>query len=316
MRALSFTPPNAASLVEAPAPACGPAEALIRIEVSAICGSELHARAGTNPGHEAAGIIESVPEGSDLRVGQRVGISAVTGCGECPACQRGIALYCSNGSRIQTGMHAEYVAAPVDALRRVPDGTPASDAVLITGDALGVPTRALNRVPTGLDDHVLIIGLGPVGLGHTLVRAGAGAHVVAIEPSAFRRQLAKELGAAKALTPGDDIGEPPPLIIECTGLPACIEFALSAVSCGGTVLQSGECRELTMSPSETLIRREVTYTGTWYYADEDYPAMIRTYSEGLPVRRLVTHEFPAAQVSDAYLTFTSKQSGKVLITWT
>ena len=57
---LPFTPPNAASLVEAPTPACGPAEALIRIEVSAICGSELHARAGTNPGHEAAGIIQSL----------------------------------------------------------------------------------------------------------------------------------------------------------------------------------------------------------------------------------------------------------------
>ncbi len=71
-----------------------------------------------------------------------------------------------------------------------------------------------------------------------------------------------------------------------------------------------------MSPSDTLIRREVTYTGTWYYAEEDYPAMIRAYSEGLPVRRLVTHEFPADQVADAYLTFTSKQSGKVLITWT
>ena len=82
------------------------------------------------------------------------------------------------------------------------------------------------------------------------------------------------------------------------------------------MLQSGECAKLEMSPSETLIRREVTYTGAWYYAEEDYPTMVRMYHEGLAISRLVTHEFPADRIADAYRVFTSKQSGKVLITWT
>ncbi len=316
MRALSFSPPDAASLVEIPVPTRRPAEALIRVEVSAICGSELHAKPGTNPGHEAAGVIEYAPEGGAFRAGQRVGVSAVTGCGECTACRRGIALYCTNGFHIQTGMHADYIAAPVEALRPVPEGTSAADAVLITGDALGVPARASRRVPSEAGDRVLVIGQGPIGLGHTLVRASNGAHVVAIEPSQFRRRLAQQLGAAQVLAPGEDIGAAPRLAIECTGLPSCIDFALGSVECGGTVLQSGECAKLEMSPSETLIRREVTYTGAWYYAEEDYPTMVRMYHEGLAISRLVTHEFPADRIADAYRVFTSKQSGKVLITWT
>ena len=316
MRVLSFSPPDAASLIEVPMPTRRPAEALVRVEVSAICGSELHAKPGTNPGHEAAGVIEYAPEGSGFRAGQRVGISAVTGCGECTECRRGIALYCANGFHVHTGMHAEYVSAPVGALRPVPEGTSADDAVLITGDALGVPARAFRRVPSGAGDRVLVIGLGPIGLGHTLLRASTGAHVVAIEPSPFRRRLAQQLGAAEVLAPGEDIGAAPHLAIECTGLPSCIDLALSSVVCGGTVLQSGECAKLEMSPSDTVIRREVTYTGAWYYADEDFPNMVRIYEEGLAVNQLVTHKFPADRIADAYQVFTSKQSGKVLITWT
>jgi L-iditol 2-dehydrogenase len=315
MRSLLFTPPSTARLVETPVPTPREGEALVRVEVSAICGSELHAQPGTNPGHEAAGIIEYVPPGSALRTGQRVGVSAVTGCGRCPECLRGVALYCKNGFHIQTAMHADYVAAPFAALRPIPDGMSATDAVLVSGDALGVPTRTINRVPSRPGDRVLVNGLGPIGLGHTLVRARAGAYVVAIEPSLYRRRLATQLGAAEVLEPGEAIGYAPHLVIECTGLPSCIDFALGAVECGGTVVQSGECSELTMSPSATLIRREVTYTGSWYYAEEDFPSMVRSYQDGLPIAQLVTHEFPADQVADAYALFASKQSGKVVVVW-
>ena len=107
------------------------------------------------------------------------------------------------------------------------------------------------------------------------------------------------------------------LVIESTGLPACIQLAFEVVADEGTVLQSGECEQpVEISPSDTFIRREVTYTGSWYYADEDYPEMRRPYEEGLPVARLVTDVFPAADVQAAYEKFVSKRSGKVLIDWT
>ena len=316
MRALRLRGAGAVELVEAPVPAPAADEALVRVEVSAICGSELHAAPGTNPGHEAAGIVEHAPRGSGMRAGERVGVSAVTGCGRCEPCRRGVQLHCADGFRIHADMHADYVVVPAAALRPLPAGTTARDAVLMTGDTLGVPVRAQRRWPSAPGERVLVIGLGPIGLGHTLVRAFAGAEVVAIEPAAYRRELARTLGAAETFAPGEDVGAPPRLVVECTGQPSCIALALACVESGGVVVQSGECPRVEVSPSETFVRREVTYTGAWYYADEDFPEMVRLHEAGLAVDRMVTHAFPAERAPEAYRTFTSKRSGKILLEWT
>ena len=84
-------------------------------------------------------------------------------------------------------------------LLELPDGIDPADAVLLAGDTLGVPVRALRRVPAEPGTRVLVLGLGPVGLAHVLVRANAGCEVVAVEPSAARRKLGLELGAAGGL---------------------------------------------------------------------------------------------------------------------
>jgi L-iditol 2-dehydrogenase len=316
MRSLVFHSRDNVSLVEKPRPESADGEALVRVEVSAICGSELEASPGSNPGHESAGIVEQIPEGTSFNVGDRVGVSAVTGCGVCPECLRGVQLFCERTPRIHTEMHADYVTVPVSALRAMPDGTPASHAVLISGDTLGVPVRAQNRLPTKHHDRVLIIGLGPVGLGHTLVRSHSGAEVFAIEPSRARRELALALGATQVFDLGEQIDFKANLVIECTGIPACIKQALACCESGGTVLQSGECEtHIEVSPSEDFIRREITYTGGWYYADEDFPEMVRLYKAGLPVDTMLTDELPASEVAEAYRRFVSKESGKVVIRW-
>jgi threonine dehydrogenase-like Zn-dependent dehydrogenase len=315
MRALLFNRPDAVELVETPTPEPGDGEALVRIEVSAICGSELKSEPGSNPGHEAAGVVEAAPAGSEYRPGDRVGVSAVTGCGDCEPCRRGVQLHCANGWRFHGAMHADFTVVPERALRRLPAGAPPGDGALITGDALGVPVRAHRRVPSQPGERVVVLGLGPVGLAHTLVRTHDGAEVVAVEPSEYRRRLALELGAAEVLAPGEDLGAAPGMVIECTGLASCVVLALDAVEAGGTVLQSGECPAVELNPSETLIRREITYTGVWYYADEDFPEMVRLYEEGLPVGKLVTHEFPADQIAEAYRAFVSREAGKVLLRW-
>jgi threonine dehydrogenase-like Zn-dependent dehydrogenase len=212
-------------------------------------------------------------------------------------------------------MHADYVAVPVSALRRVPAGTPARDAVLISGDALGVPVRGHRRVPSAAGDRVLVIGAGPVGLGHVLLRAHVGAEVVVIEPSAYRRELARQLGAATTLEPGEEVGAEPSLAIECTGIPACVQQALAAVEPGGTVLQSGICHSVEVSPTETFVGREVTYTGAWYYADEDYPEIVDLYEGGLNAGLMISHDYQAVEIADAYRSFVSKDSGKVVLHW-
>lgn len=318
MRSLLFKAPDEVELDEVAMPEPAEGDALIRVEVSAICGSELKAPPFTNPGHEAAGVVERAPATSGFQPGDRVGISAVAGCGTCEYCLRGAQIYCADRFP-PTGyqnMHADYVSVAVSALRRLPRRISARDAVLLAGDTLGVPVRASRRVPSSAGDRIVVLGLGPVGLSHTLVRAYGGAEVIAVEPSEFRRELALTLGAAAVFPPGFDIGAPPWLVIECTGRPESIQRAFELVAVGGTVLQSGECPVVQVSPSDTFIRREITYTGSWYYADEDYPEMVRLYESGLPLGRLATHVFPAEQIADAYECFVSKKSGKVLLEWT
>ncbi|HVE76384.1 MAG TPA: alcohol dehydrogenase catalytic domain-containing protein [Actinomycetota bacterium] len=303
-------------VVEAPAPVPGERQALVRIVTSAICGSEKHAlQAGMelNAGHEGAGVIESAPKDSGFAPGDRVGISAVAGCGQCAECEAGIELRCED-LRIQINMHAELVAADVTSLRRIPDGLNWANAVLLTGDGLGVPVRALRHVPERRGRRTLVLGLGPVGLSHVLVRSFLGEEVSGVDPFEERRALAMKLGASAAFGPGE-AGRTYDLVIESSGVPESIKDAFVAVCAGGTVIQSGECSSVELDPSGMLIRKEVRYIGSWFYASQDYPRMLELHESGMPSESLATDVFPGAEAQAAYDAFASGSSGKVLLNW-
>jgi threonine dehydrogenase-like Zn-dependent dehydrogenase len=70
-----------------------------------------------------------------------------------------------------------------------------------------------------------------------------------------------------------------------------------------------------LRPSDIFIRREVTYTGAWYYGTEDYAEMVDLVRSGLPLDRLVTHDLPAAEAPAAYADFLAGRSGKALLRW-
>lgn len=317
MAALRFLGDMKVALGEVPEPVPGPDEAVIRVEVSAICGSEkaaLKSGHDSNTGHEAAGVVEYAPDGCGFATGDRVGISAVRGCGSCDACVADVEVRCET-PRVQTGMHAERLAVAVSTLRHLPPGTSATAAVLMSGDALGVPVRGVRRAPAARGASVLVLGLGPVGLAHTLVRSFLGCDVVAVEPSPARKALGSAFGAALVVDPGETLpGPPPDLVIEASGHPDSVSVALNTVAKGGTVLQSGECGRAEFSPS-ALIVREVTYVGSWYYAREDYAEIVRLQADGLTGERLVTQELPAADAADAYDVMFSGESGKVVLRW-
>jgi threonine dehydrogenase-like Zn-dependent dehydrogenase len=306
-------------LVERPDPVPGDGEALVRIEASALCGSErgLLATGGSeaiaNVGHEAAGVVTWVPEGAAVAVGDRVGISGLRGCTTCDPCRAGRELFCTSGVRPQIQLHADLAAVGLSTLRPLPPGTAPEQAVLLAGDALGVPVRSLRRAPSGPGDRVLVLGLGPVGLSHVLVRVHAGSEVIAVEPSEYRRRLGADLGAT-VLAPGDE-APTAPLVIEATGVPAVIEAAFERCEPGGTLLQSGECAAVQVRPSAQVIHREVTYMGSWFYAAEDYPAMLDLVAGGLDVGRLRTHVVGADDAQSAVDAFVGGSSGKVVLTW-
>ena len=318
MRRLRYAGAGAVVIEDVPTPSIGADQALVRIRASALCGSERSALIDGhpgNPGHEAAGVIEALTSADHrFRVGQLVGLAAVTGCGRCERCTAGLETQCRRGPRVGGGWHAEYAVVPVGALRLVDHGD-ATDATLQSGDALGVPARVARRFPPEPGAEVAVIGLGPVGLGHVAVQAYAGARVIGIEPSAARRRQALRLGAAEVYEP-DQFRRHPRTVIECTGSPSAIADAFAMVDSGGTVIQSGECqRPISLVPSDVVIHREITYTGSWFYASEDYPYMTDLVAKGLPLRDLCTHEVRPEDAQLAFGDFLHGLTGKVVVRW-
>ena len=144
MKVLRLEGKGMVRMVEAVEPVPGPGEVVVETAMSAICGSELHAYHGAgmeagNAGHEAVGTVAALGEGvTGLVVGQRVGASAVAGCGRCAYCERGQYTWCPDRA-FYGSMHAERFVAAARACYPLPDDVSWEAGVLLTGDGLGVP---------------------------------------------------------------------------------------------------------------------------------------------------------------------------------
>ncbi len=159
-----------------------PTDAVIRIELSAICGSDLHPYfgrergldAGTVMGHEAVGqVVEVGADVKRLRPGDRVATPFTTNCGECFYCREGLTSRCTRGQlfgwveggRGLHGLQAEYARVPLadSTLVRLPDDVP-SDIALLLGDVLSTGRFCADMAGVRDGGTYAVIGLGPVGV--------------------------------------------------------------------------------------------------------------------------------------------------------
>lgn len=328
MRIVSLLGNSRLTVAEAPNPTPGPGEVVVQTAVSALCGSELKGYRSTesksgNNGHEAAGTVIALGSGvTSLAIGQRVGLSAIVGCGNCDQCAAGRYTWCAD-HRFIGNMHAEQICIPAHGCHPLPDDVPWEAGVLLSGDGLGVPYHTSTRLTDPHIETVAIFGMGPIGLGNLLMQRYLGRQVLAVDISPTRLELAEELGAAHAIdaASSDPVarireltgGRGPDVCLEAIGKPETLKQCFAAVATGGVVVMNGEQPAVELSPSADFIRRDITAFGSWYYHFGEFRQMLALYRQGLAVEKLITHHFPLAEADTAFQEFAARRTGKVLL---
>ena len=214
-----------------------------------------------NAGHEAVGTVAALGEGvTGLRLGQRVGASAIAGCGHCAYCDEGQYTWCPNRT-FYGSMHAERFLASANACYPLPDDVSWEAGVLLTGDGLGVPYHTARKLAPETET-VAVFGVGPIGLGNVLMQSHLGRRVIAVDLAAERLEMARRLGASEVVDgAAGDAAEQVRALTGGVGADVCIEAAgrpetalacFAAVRTAGMVVFNGEQGEVPLSPSSAL----------------------------------------------------------------
>ena len=330
MRSIRLAGKGVVKVVEEPDPIPGSGEVLIETAISAICGSELHSYHGDglqqgNSGHEAVGTVVKLGEGvASLEIGQRVGVSAIAGCGNCAYCAKGQYTWCP-GWKFYGNMHAERFLAAANACHPLPDNVAWEAGVLLTGDGLGVPYHTSTKISSPEIQTVAVFGVGPIGLGNVLVQAHLGRRVIAVDVYAARLAMAKHLGASDVVNAKEvESAAQVRILTGGAGADACIEAAgrpetalacFAAVRTAGTVVFNGEQGTLPISPSDQFIRRDITAVGAWFYHFSEFGQMLELYRNGLRILDLISHRYPVTEAAAAFEMFSSGQSAKVILNY-
>jgi alcohol dehydrogenase len=345
MKALVYHGPDDKSLDDVTdATLIDPTDAVVRVDATTICGSDLHILKGDLPevtvgriiGHEAVGTVEAVGEGvANLHVGDRVLVSCISSCGRCSYCRKSRYGQCLNGGgwilgHTIDGTQAEKVRVPFadNSTYPVPPGV-SDEEFLMLADILptGYEVGVLNgRVMPG--DVVAIVGAGPIGLSAiTGALLFSPAHIVAIDLADSRLEAAKIFGAD--VTVNNSREDPLEVIrnltgglgadvaIEAVGTPATFELTTQLVRPCGHVANIGVHGKPATLHLEGLWSRDVTIT-TGLCDTYSTPTLSRLLEKRqINAARFVTHHFKLDQIIEAYDVFTdAAKSGalKVLLT--
>lgn len=214
MRAAVIDKPFSVELQEVGIPVITQAnEVKVKVMVTGICGSEIHAYHGTHPfrvppvisGHELAGVvIEKGPGVKNVSVGDRVTVEPHYGCGSCSSCQTGDYNLCKEkkvlGTQEWIGSFGEFIVVPEHTIVKLPDNVSYEQGALIEPLAVGI--HAVKKAGVGLGSKVAILGAGPIGLGLLLATKYSGATAIFISDALeFNLEIAKKLGSTLTINP-------------------------------------------------------------------------------------------------------------------
>ena len=292
------------SVRDVAAPAAPVGGVVVAVKATGLCRSDWHAWVGHDdialphvPGHELAGVVDAVGAGVERwRVGDRVTVPFVCGCGRCTWCRRGDAQVCPDQQQpgfTHWGSFAERVAlhAADTNLVAIPDDVSFAAAAAL-GCRFATAFRALTaRARLSAGEWVTIVGAGGVGLSAVMIAKALGARVVAVDRSERARQTAVRLGADHVVPAGDDV---PARIRALTdgGSHVSMDAVGSEQTCADAVLslrRRGRHVQVGLLPSPTglspvpmarAIAWELDVLGSHGMAAVDYPAMLSLIESG------------------------------------
>jgi alcohol dehydrogenase len=346
MKALVYHGPGKKAWEDVPEAAIkDPTDVVVRIDTTTICGTDLHILHGDVPavtdgrilGHEAVGTVTEVGDAvNGFSAGNRVLVPAITKCGRCEYCQRGMPSHCQTVGGIGwifghliDGTQAESVRVPYadTSLYAVPENISNEQAIFLadslpTGYEVGVLAGGVRP-----GDTVAVVGAGAVGLAAILTTGLWGASkVIAVDTNKFRLEKALEFGATDAVEAGPNaVGDVIALTdglgvdvsVEAVGFPETLLAAAGMVRPGGTIANIGVHGVPVELPMQTMWIQNVKLT-MGLVDTSSVPTLLKMVASGrIPSEKMGTHSFTFGQIDEAYDVFHNAAANsalKVIIT--
>lgn len=336
MKANVFRAPGKFGLEEKVIPTPGFGEAVVKVRLTTVCGTDIHIIRGEYPvvpgltiGHEAVGVIHELGPGlSGYEPGQRVLVGAITPCGQCEPCLSGHLSQCGGalggwrfGNTID-GVQAEYVKVPFAQanLAVVPDGLSDED-VLLLADIASTGFSAAESGRVRLGDSVAVFAQGPIGLCATLGAKLMGAgRIFAVDTDRNRLRMSERFGATTTLLADQDPirvireatrGRGVDVAVEALGTQTTFENALRVLRPGGTLSSVGVYSGHLQIPVEAfgagLSDHTIVTTLCPGGKERMHRLMRLVEAQRIDLTPLLTHTFTLDQIAEAYELFASRK---------
>ena len=349
MRAAVFERPGRIALQERPIPACGPTDAIVRVAMTTICGTDVHILRGEYPvapgrivGHEPVGVIEQLGAAvQGYTVGDRVLVGAITPCGTCFFCQTHTEAQCSGhrdewemigGWRLGNsadGVQADFFRVPYAQanLARIPDDLSDEQCVLLA-DIASTGISAAETAEVAIGQTVAVFAQGPIGLCATAgARLKGAALIIGVDAIEKRLLLSREMGADEVVdfTQQDPVaairrltgGRGVDVAIEAIGKQETFQWCVEATRPGGTVSSLGVYGgklEIPVEPFIYGIGDKRILTTLCPGGKERMRTLMELVRHGrLDLSKLISHRFPLADIEAAYDLFANQRDGVVKV---
>ena len=321
-----------------------PTDAIIKVETTTICGTDLHILKGDVPavtpgrilGHEGVGTITELGSSvTNFKVGDRVIISCIKSCAACANCKQGLYSHCLGDEGVSglgwvlghliDGTQAEYVRIPYadNSLYLMPAGVNDTEAVMLsdilpTGFEMGIQYGSVKP-----GDVVAVIGAGPVGLSAIVTASLYGAaRVIAIDLDKNRLEKSREFGATDTVLSGsanwkEEVlamtdGAGVDVAIEAVGVPLTFEMATEIVRPGGHVANVGVHGKAVSLELQNLWIQNISISMGLVNTNTTPLLLKLVISKKIQAEKFATHFFTFDQFIDAYDTFGRAAENKAL----